>query len=49
MQSWITLTTVIGDLLVLAAAVIDLAAARARPRPGTSCRRRGQGRPAVKR
>jgi hypothetical protein len=32
MQSWISLANVIGDLLVLAAAVTDLAAARARAR-----------------
>jgi hypothetical protein len=30
MQPWISLANVIGDLLVLAAAVTDLAAARAR-------------------
>ena len=37
MQPW---TTAIGDLLVLAAAVINLAAAiRSRPRPGKGHRR----------
>ncbi len=30
MQSWISIAAVIGDLLTLAAAVTDLAAARAR-------------------
>jgi hypothetical protein len=44
MQPWISLANVIGDLLVLAAAAIDLAAARARrDRP-----RHRQGNPAKK-
>ena len=34
MQPWISLANVIGDLLGLAAAVTDLAAARARARRG---------------
>jgi hypothetical protein len=41
MQPWISLANVIGDLLVLAAAVTDLAAARARARRGHPRRRRG--------
>jgi hypothetical protein len=40
MQPWISLlTTITGDLLVLAAAVINLAAARAQRHPGTRRRR----------
>jgi hypothetical protein len=41
MEPWTSIvTTAIGDLLVLAAAVINLAAAtRPRPRPGKSRRR----------
>ena len=40
MQPWISLANIIGDLLVLAAAVTDLAAAtRSRPRPGRDRRR----------
>jgi len=41
MQPWISLANVIGDLLVLAAAVTDLAAARARSPRGRPRRRRG--------
>ena len=40
MQSWISIATVIGDLLTLAAAVTDLAAARAQARRNRSRRRR---------
>jgi hypothetical protein len=40
MQSWTSITTTLGDLLALAAAVINLAAAtRSRPRPGQDRRR----------
>jgi hypothetical protein len=46
MQPWISLANVIGDLLVLAAAVTDLAAARARAQRDRPRRRRGT--PAVK-
>ena len=41
MQPWISLANMIGDLLVLAAAVTDLAAARARARRDRPRRRRG--------
>ena len=47
MQFWDTLANVIGDLIVLAAAVTDLAAARANARNSRPRRRRG--RPAQKR
>ena len=43
MQPWISIVTAIGDLLTLAAAVTDLAAARARAR-----RTRPRHRPASK-
>jgi hypothetical protein len=43
MQSWISIVTAIGDLLALAAAITDLAAARAR-----ACRNRYRRRPASK-
>jgi hypothetical protein len=43
MQPWISLANVIGDLLVLTAAVTDLAAARARARKDRP--RRHQGTP----
>ncbi len=39
MQPWISLANMIGDLLVLAAAVTDLAAARARARQDRPRRR----------
>jgi hypothetical protein len=39
MQPWISLANVIGDLLVLAAALTDLAAARARARTDRPRRR----------
>ena len=41
MQPWTSLiTTIVGDLLVLAAAVLNLTAARARPHLGRSRRPR---------
>ena len=40
MQPWISLANIIGDLLVLAAAVTDLAAARIRARKERPRRRR---------
>jgi len=40
MQPWISLANMIGDLLVLAAAVTDLAAARVRARRDRPRRRR---------
>jgi hypothetical protein len=46
MQPWISLANVIGDLLVLAAAVTDLAAARARAR--TNRPRRPRNSPTTK-
>lgn len=46
MQPWISLANVIGGLLVMAAAVTDLAAARARARKDR--RRRYQGSSPVK-
>jgi hypothetical protein len=46
MQPWISLANVIGDLLVLAAAVTDLAAARARAR--TNRPRRPRNSPTAK-
>jgi hypothetical protein len=41
MQPWISLANMIGDLLVLAAAVTDLVAARARARRDHPRHRRG--------
>lgn len=41
MQSWISIVTTISDLLTLAAAVTDLAAARAQARKSRRLRRRG--------
>jgi hypothetical protein len=42
MQSWISIVTVVGDLLTLAAAVTDLAAARARTHKSRRRRRGNQ-------
>ena len=49
MQSWISLTTAIGDLLVLATTVINLATARAEAQKSRRRRRRRRHNSAVER